>query len=243
MHIHIRRVLRAVACTGGLAAIVAACIANPGSYVFTAGSETSLTLKDGSGGTRFTYSLGPECGDGLDNDLDNTTDSLDAGCASNQDASERSSGLQTFVSPTVPVNVASDGTFTVKANRLNFPEVEINGIGVTVQGVGSTITSYSEDNAIAIDLPLKVNLVGLAFLQGMDCSVGPYTGHFRLQSYDSATGKAVFSAVGAPVRALEESDCPSPYYTQINDALGLPGTADVTLSGIVANSAGEHPHG
>jgi hypothetical protein len=218
------------------------CIGNPGAFVLTAGTRSSLILKDGSGTEKVSYRLNPECNDRTDNDLDARVDTLDFDCASAVDASERLPGLQSYSAPMVPIDVASDGTVTLDPEAVTWPPFELAGIGIELHGVGDPVTSQLVDGEASIDVPLQVDLEGLdgPFSAMSSCSLTSITPHFVLVSYNENAGLALYESSATPVDSIDE--CGSPYTEIINQLLGLPGTIDIDIGGTISNGSGQHPH-
>lgn len=239
---HIRR-LAVVAISIGAVVGLAGCISNPGNFTMTVvGGYSQIVVKNGGGTATLGFGLNPACSDGKDNDLDGLTDyPNDTRCASASDAAENVAGLQTYNAPTLPISVASDGTITATPTSFTFPEYEVYGLGMKLVGTGGSVSSYASGGTTKIDIPFRLDLRSIDSLAGMSpCSIGPSTMTLSQSSYDASTGVAVWTAT-APAPAV--TGCGSSYNSTINSVLGLPGTMEATLTGIVSDGSGNHPHG
>lgn len=231
---------------GAVMLLLAACgVSNPGTFTTTVLAGSSLVLTDAGGTPTLQFAVGTApCSDGRDNDLDTHIDSgLDAQCDSPNDANERLDGVQAYVPPTWIMEVDSGGAITVDPASITFQQVEecinvIIGIwcmGITIVGAGDTLngTITPGDGTIELDFGVNVEIDGITGFPGLspDCRIGPIAGTLNATDYDKTTGEATLAVADMPVPAV--SGCGSSgllnYDTLINDALSLPGQADVNF--------------
>jgi hypothetical protein len=231
---------------GAVALLLASCgVSNPGTFTTTVQSGSSLVLTDAGGTPTLQFAVGvAPCSDGRDNDLDTRVDSgSDAQCDSPNDANERVDGVQAYASPTWVMDVDSGGALTVNPASVAFQQVEecinvVIGIwcmGITIVGTGAPLTGTITPGEGTIELGFRVNVEidGITGFPGLsaDCRIGPIAGTLNATDYDKTTGTATLAVADMPVPAV--SGCGSSgllnYDQLINDALSLPGQADVNF--------------
>jgi hypothetical protein len=232
---------------GAVVLFVAACgVSNPGTFTTTVLPGSSLVLTDAGGTPTAQFGVGvASCSDGRDNDLDGQIDTgADAQCDSPTDANERVNGVQAYTPPTWTMDVDSGGAITVAPASIHFQQIEecinvVIGIwcmGITIVGTGPTLAGTISPANGTIDLAFRVNVEidGITGFPGLsaNCAVGPISGTLAATDYDKTTGEATLTVADMPVPAV--SGCGSSgllnYDTLINDALALPGQADVTFT-------------
>jgi hypothetical protein len=235
--------------------LIAACgVSNPGTFTTTVQTGSSLVLTDAAGTPTIQFPVGTApCRDGRDNDLDNQIDAADPQCDSATDANERVDGVQAYQGPTWVMNIDSGGALTVAPSSVHFQQLEecinvVIGIwcmGITIVGTGADLTGTIKPADGTIDLGFRVNVEidGITGFPGLsaNCRVGPINGTLNATNYDKATGTATLAVADMPVPAV--SGCGSSgllnYDQLINDALSLPGQADVSFTTRTLDAAGQ----
>jgi hypothetical protein len=231
---------------GAAMLLLAACgVSNPGTFTTTVLGGSSLTLTDAGGTPTLQFAVGvAACSDGRDNDIDSRIDSgSDPQCDSADDANERLDGVQAYEQPTWVMEVDSGGAITVDPASVDFQQLEecinvIIGIwcmGITIAGTGDPLTGTISpaDGTIELGFRVNVEIDGITGFPGLspDCAIGPIAGTLEATDYDEATGEATLAVADMPVPAV--SGCGSSgllnYDTLINDALSLPGQADLNF--------------
>jgi hypothetical protein len=241
---------------GAVVLFVAACgVSNPGTFTTSVLSGSSLVLTDAGGTPTIQFPVGTApCSDGRDNDLDNQIDAgADPQCDSPTDANERVDGVQAYQGPTWVMNVDSGGAITVAPSSIHFQQLEecinvVIGIwcmGITIVGTGADLTGTvtPSDRTMSLEFRVNVEIDGITGFPGLspNCRIGPIAGTLRATDYDKATGNATLSVADMAVPAV--SGCGSSgllnYDQLINDALSLPGQADVTFATRTLDAGGK----
>jgi hypothetical protein len=243
---HVRRAGLGTAALG-LSVLMASCISNPGPFTVTALTGSQLTLSSG-GSTTQVFRVGtPACADGVDNDLDGSTDGVDAQCDSTSDANERINGVQAFVAPTIPVDINAAGQISFDPTELSFQAQEVciattACVAATVKGTGSegSGTIDPETGAMSMSFTAQIDLdnaVGFGTLPA-DCHVGPAVTSLVATDYSETDGKSTLVKDDVAVAAV--TSC-GDLNSGINSVLGLPGELDVVLNSQTLNASNDPP--
>jgi len=244
---------RGLAAAGALALTGAAgCFSaptSPGAFTLEAGPSSWLETHDASGNGYPASHVefgAPACADGKENDLDGVTDVADGGCVGGDDANERLQGHQAHVPTSVPVEISRHGVITLDPTQLVSQQREWcldagTGepwcTGITLRGAGPDRWGAIDDDAIAIPLPITIELEALSGFPsgyGPDC-VLPYIDATFAGSYDPATGAFEMAVEGVPVGAAP--DC-GVWTASVNAALGTPTTGRSVMTGTLLDGDG-----
>lgn len=231
----------------GVAAL-AGCVGNPGPFTITGQSGSFLDLEDAGGNQSFVFDVGsPQCGDGVDNDVDGLTDGADGGCTSTSDANERLAGGQPYADGALPVTIDGAGAMTYDAEDLVFQQREyciaLNAnstvcLGYTVHGVGTGQSGSIQTNSVQLPSPITIDLVAVQGFPGLgeNCHIGVIDAVLSGDSYNLTTGETQLVANDVSVPAA--TDC-GDWTNVINSGLGLPSVGNANLEVTILNGSGQ----
>jgi hypothetical protein len=256
-----RRRIVGVVGIGAIAVGLVACgdvVANPGP--FTAISDGgAMTVTSDTTGPGFIIPMvgNPACSDGVDNDWDGFVDRAqssanpDPGCSGIYgDDNERLDGLQESGHEEIDLDVAGNGetTFdpaldyrfpvrescpTVVAGEPRCFTLQITGLPGELQGTLNPVERIAD---LPIAAEIQVETAAGAPDVAPGCAIGPITGEFSLVRI--RLGSA-WELIAEDLAVPAVTNCGVEGNAIVNEAFGLPGTADWRFTVRIVNAAGE----
>jgi hypothetical protein len=234
-------------------ALAGGCVTNAGSFTATMRPGSFLEVLDGGGvpNPQSHIELGtPSCRNGVDDDLDGKTDAADQQCDATNDHNERLDGVQAFVAPTLPFQVASDGHFTVQPTDFVAQPVErcvpatggaVWCVAITVKGTGGERQGSINGTRVRLPLPVTLKIDAVTGFPGFDprCESDYINGPYAGEGYDQATGNVTEQVAHETWLAL--TNCGF-YNATLNTLLGLPAESQSTLNWTLRNASGDTIH-